>query len=47
MLPMFQPNQALDLIYDFLCDFGYQLSDEEAAMKTGKLPCFAAGKGED
>lgn len=47
MLPMFQPNQALDLIYDFLCDFGYQLSDEEAAMKTGKLPWFSAGKNEE
>lgn len=47
MLPAYQPNQALDLIYDFLCDFGYELSDEEKAMKAGELPWFSAKKSQD
>ena len=33
--PTHAENRALDLIYGLLCDLGYQMSDEELALKEG------------
>ena len=38
------PNSSLDYLYDFLCDFGYELSDAELALKDGTHPFLETEK---
>lgn len=45
-LPKYEKNASLDLIYDFLCAFGYEMSDEEKAIKDGSSPYFADKRSE-
>ncbi len=44
-LPEYNACHALDYLYDFLCDFGYELSDVEQSLKDGKHPLFATESG--
>lgn len=39
--PRYNGNEQLNLLYDFLCAFGYEMSDEEKAIKDGSSPYFA------
>jgi len=36
-------NDRLDLLYNALCDLGYEMSDEEIAMQDGSHSLFAVG----
>lgn len=42
--PTYQKNVRLDRIYDFLCNIGYEMSDEEIQLRDGTHPLFS---GED
>ena len=37
---MHEENKALDFVYDTLETFGYQMSDEEAALQDGTHELF-------
>ncbi len=39
-MPTYQKNSALDRTYAFLCDIGYEMSDEEIALQNGTHPLF-------
>ena len=39
-------NEDLDRVYDFLTSLGYELSDEEQAMRDGTHELFKAEEGE-
>lgn len=38
--PKYKKNKELDLCYEWLTQFGYQMSDEEIQMMSGTHPCF-------
>lgn len=38
--PSYRSNKRLDLIYEFLCDMGYEMSDEEKKMQAGDPELF-------
>ncbi len=40
--PKYNYNHKLDLIYEFICDFGYEMSDEEKKMQSGAPELFGA-----
>lgn len=40
------PNEKLDRIYDFLCSLGYELSDEEKALRDGTHELFITEESE-
>ena len=42
--PAHVANPQLDKLYDFLEQIGYQISDEERLLMSGKHPLFQAGK---
>ena len=42
--PNHKANPALDAYYTFLEEIGYQISDEERLLMSGKHPLFQAGK---
>lgn len=44
--PCHQGNVALDLIYDFLEEIGYQMSDEEKALQNGTHELMNKGQNE-
>ena len=46
-LPKHKENDALDLIYGLLCDLGYEMSDEEKAIKDGTSELYRADDGQD
>jgi len=39
-MPTHAKNSTLDRIYAFLCDIGYEMSDEEIALQNGTHPLF-------
>ena len=39
-MPFHRENEMLNLCYDWLTRFGYEMSDEEIQMMSGKHPCF-------
>lgn len=39
--PEYRDNQTLDTIYELLSDFGYEMSDDEAALMDGTHPIFS------
>ena len=43
--PSHDENEELDRLYDFLCGLGYQMSDEEIALRDGTHELFG-GKNE-
>lgn len=45
-MPTYNPNPELDRWYDFLAELGYQMSDEEIALRDGTHELFG-GKNED
>lgn len=34
-MPVYKKNEKLDCLYDFLCDIGYECSEEERALRDG------------
>ena len=36
----YSPDERLDRIYDFLCSLGYEMSDEEKALRDGTHELF-------
>ena len=38
--PYYKNNKSLDLCYEWLTDFGYQMSDEEEQMQAGTHECY-------
>lgn len=38
--PKYRKNSKLDFEYEWLTQFGYQMSDEEIQMMAGTHPCF-------
>ncbi len=40
-MPRYQKNRILDEYYEWLCEFGYQMSDVEVQMMNGTHPSFA------
>lgn len=36
-----RPNESLDLVYEMLCELGYEMSDEETMMQLGDHPLFS------
>ena len=46
-MPVFCKNKRLDLVYEYLCDFGYRLSSDEEAMTIGTLPQYAKDNNEE
>ena len=45
-MPVYQRNTRLEQCYEWLTQFGYQMSDEEIQMMSGKHACFMKGKAE-
>lgn len=45
-LPEYHVNSGLNTIYEFLCALGYELSDEEQAMKNGTHELFSEWEDE-
>ena len=43
--PQFQRNTRLEQCYEWLTEFGYQMSDEEIRMMVGIHECLKGGKG--
>ena len=43
--PQFQRNPRLEQCYEWLTEFGYQMSDEEIQMMAGTHECLNGGKG--
>ena len=39
-MPRYQENKQLDLIYEFLCALGYQMSEEEKKLQNGTHELF-------
>ena len=39
-MPKYQKNKQLDLIYEFLCALGYQMSEEEKKLQSGTHELF-------
>lgn len=39
-MPTHEPNSYLDFIYSFLCELGYQMSDDEKALQDGSHEIF-------
>ena len=39
-MPAYKPNKLLDMCYEWLTQFGYQMSDEEIRMMSGTHECF-------
>ena len=39
-MPAYKPNKLLDMCYEWLTQFGYQMSDEEIRMMGGTHECF-------
>lgn len=44
--PTHDPNLRLCALYDWLCSLGYEMSDEEKAMRDGTHEIFSAGQKE-
>ena len=42
----YSPNEKLDRIYDFLCSLGYEMSDEEKALRDGTHELFITEESE-
>lgn len=42
-MPAYSPNPELDSWYDFLAELGYQMSDEERALRDGTHELFGEG----
>ena len=45
-MPKHTEHKKLDLCYEWLTQFGYQMSDEEIRMMSGQQECFMKGKEE-
>ncbi len=43
-VPCHTKNKRLDIIYDYLCRLGYQMSDEEKQLKNGMHPLLQKGE---
>lgn len=43
-MPQYQKNKQLDLIYEFLCAIGYQMSEEEKQLQSGTHELFEVKK---
>jgi len=44
--PFYEENEELNLAYDFLKEFGYEISDEEKALKDGTHELYRRQKNE-
>ena len=42
-VPTYKRSRTLDLVYEFLCDLGYEMSDDEIAMQSGTSKLFLTG----
>ena len=45
--PKHAENEYLSMIYDFLCDIGYTISEEEKQMRDGTHPIFEGAKNDE
>lgn len=46
-MPVYQRNTRLEQCYEWLTQFGYQMSDEEIRMMSGQHECFGKGAARD
>ncbi len=45
-MPEYRENHTLDLLYKYLCNIGYEMSDEEKALQNGTHELFKQGAKE-